>query len=88
MERHHDALMTTCLAVLGELHDLVWAPLGTHLAELGRTDLIIVPHGPLHRLPFHALFDGTQASRRRLDPLGRADHPARLGRRAPPCPHA
>ena len=60
VERHHDALMTTCLAVLGELHDLVWAPLGTHLAELGRTDLIIVPHGPLHRLPFHALFDGTR----------------------------
>ncbi len=27
---------------------------------LDTTDLVIVPYGPLHSLPFHALFDGTQ----------------------------
>ncbi len=60
VERHDETLMVTCLAVLGELHGIVWAPLRTHLAQLGRTDLIVVPHGPLHRLPFHALFDGSK----------------------------
>ena len=58
VDRHHEILMATCLAVLSELHDIVWAPLRPHLGQLGRAELIVVPHGPLHRLPFHALFDG------------------------------
>ncbi|MBD8869508.1 CHAT domain-containing protein [Nocardioides donggukensis] len=59
VDHHHDALLLTCRAVLGDLHDLVWAPLRTHLADLATAELVVVPHGPLHRVPFHALFDGT-----------------------------
>ncbi len=58
--KQHDALRATCLAVLGELYDVLWAPLRPHLAKWGQTDLVVVPHGPLHRIPFPALFDGTR----------------------------
>ncbi len=58
--QQHDALTATCLAVLGELYDVLWAPLRPHLANWGQTDLVVVPHGPLHRIPFPALFDGTR----------------------------
>ena len=58
--KQHDALRTTCLAVLGELYDVVWAPLQPHLAGWGQADLVVVPHGPLHRIPYAALFDGTR----------------------------
>ncbi|MCB0015016.1 MAG: CHAT domain-containing protein, partial [Anaerolineales bacterium] len=39
--------------ILARLHELVMAPLGMLPARL-----MIVPHGPLHYLPFAALFDG------------------------------
>jgi CHAT domain-containing protein len=42
---------------LKELHDELLAPL-MHL--LTTSGLIIVPHGILHLLPFHAFFDGSQ----------------------------
>jgi CHAT domain-containing protein len=38
--------------VLAELHGLLWAPLSEHLAE---SRLVVVPHGPLHAIPFHAI---------------------------------
>ncbi|MEM7349196.1 MAG: CHAT domain-containing protein [Acidobacteriota bacterium] len=47
---YHDAL-----AHLGELYDALVAPIEEHL-EADR--LIIVPHGALHYLPFHAFWDG------------------------------
>jgi len=42
--------------LLQRLYDLVIRPLGDELSKYDR--LIIVPHGPLHYLPFHALHDG------------------------------
>lgn len=40
------------------LHRLIWAPLLAVLENARR--IIIVPHGPLHGVPFHALWDGAQ----------------------------
>lgn len=45
-------------AALARLYTALIAPLSEHLVE--GSDLIIVPHGPLHYLPFAALFDGTR----------------------------
>ena len=43
--------------ILQQLHDHLIQPCAALLA--GHKNLIIVPHGPLHYLPFHALHDGT-----------------------------
>ena len=43
------------LTHLGELYAELLAPIAGHL-DVER--LVIVPHGPLHYLPFHALWDG------------------------------
>lgn len=42
--------------ILQGLYDLLIAPLGDALLPYRR--LIVVPHGALHYLPFHALYDG------------------------------
>jgi tetratricopeptide (TPR) repeat protein len=42
-------------AHLGELYQALMAPLRDRLQA---EHLVIVPHGPLHYVPFHALFDG------------------------------
>jgi CHAT domain-containing protein len=42
--------------LLGRLHTALIQPIADRLAGFDR--LIVVPHGPLHYLPFHALFDG------------------------------
>jgi tetratricopeptide (TPR) repeat protein len=49
-------LGTNVQGLLRRLHELLLAPLDGALAPYPR--LIIVPHGPLHYLPFHALYDG------------------------------
>lgn len=46
--------------LLQQLYKSLIAPLEPYLT--GYNKLIIVPHGPLHYLPFHALFDGGQQS--------------------------
>ncbi len=43
-------------AILKRLYDALIAPLAEHLDE--GADLIVVPHGPLHYLPYAALYDG------------------------------
>ena len=43
-------------AHLRQLYEEVFAPVRTHLSA---RHLVIVPHGVLHYLPFHALLDGT-----------------------------
>jgi tetratricopeptide (TPR) repeat protein len=43
---------------LGRLHDLLLGPLRGHLADAAA--LTIVPHGPLHLVPFQALWDGAR----------------------------
>jgi CHAT domain-containing protein len=49
-------LATNARGLLHRLHKLLVAPLNGALAPYPQ--LIIVPHGPLHYLPFHALYDG------------------------------
>jgi CHAT domain-containing protein len=51
-----EALLRNAQAVLGKLHALLLQPLEAALRPF--SNLIIVPHGPLHYLPFHALYDG------------------------------
>jgi CHAT domain-containing protein len=48
-------LLDAARAHLGELHEELMAPLHDYL---GARHLVMVPHGVLHYLPFHALFDG------------------------------
>ncbi|MGB7349119.1 MAG: CHAT domain-containing protein, partial [Candidatus Acidiferrales bacterium] len=48
-------LLDAARAHMGELHQELMAPLRDHL---GARHLVMVPHGVLHYLPFHALFDG------------------------------
>jgi CHAT domain-containing protein/tetratricopeptide (TPR) repeat protein len=53
MRRHSVALLASARITLADLFRLLVAPLWPQLNEAA--SLIIVPHGPLHRLPFHAL---------------------------------
>ncbi|HZS89247.1 MAG TPA: CHAT domain-containing tetratricopeptide repeat protein [Chloroflexota bacterium] len=55
VRRHGATLYSAALAILGELYARLIAPLAPDLA--GR-DLVVVPHGALHHVPFHALYDG------------------------------
>jgi CHAT domain-containing protein len=52
--RHGAQRLATTRTQLGQLHQGLVAPLASSLPER----LIIVPHGVLHYVPFHALFDG------------------------------
>lgn len=51
-----DQLLRNARGLLTRLHQLLIQPLQPRLNRYHR--LIIVPHGNLHYLPFHALFDG------------------------------
>ncbi len=53
-----ESLVLGAKAALKRLHDALLAPLAADLTANAGTDLIVVPHGPLHYLPFAALFDG------------------------------
>lgn len=50
------ALIRNVQGVLNRLHNRLLGAVAPELATHGR--LLIVPHGPLHYLPFHALFNG------------------------------
>lgn len=52
-----DSLVRTTQAHLKELYDELIAPIAP---KLNANHLIFVPHGLLHYVPFHALFDGKQ----------------------------
>ncbi len=50
-------------AVLNRLHELLWEPvvpllLENRLEDGAENRLTIIPHGILHEIPFHALYDG------------------------------
>jgi CHAT domain-containing protein len=49
-------LLAAARSHLRELHDELVAPLEPLLQSASR--LVVVPHGSLHRVPFHALWDG------------------------------
>ena len=51
-------LRVNALQVLGRLYQALLEPLRHRL--LGRSRVYIVPHGPLHFLPFNLLYDGRQ----------------------------
>lgn len=55
LKRHQARLRLRLNEVLGELYHLLLAPLRPALTA---ARLLMVPAGPLHRLPFHALWDG------------------------------
>jgi CHAT domain-containing protein len=52
---YEKSLLAAAQAHLGQLHQELLAPLRAHLQG---KHLVIVPHGVLHYVPFHALFDG------------------------------
>ncbi|MGF1617560.1 MAG: CHAT domain-containing protein [Acidimicrobiia bacterium] len=56
-ERHAETLIDSARRILFTLYQQLIEPLLPNL-DPATTRLVIVPHGPLHRLPFHALFDG------------------------------
>lgn len=56
IRRHIAALTEKTNVHLRQLHDQLLRPLQRQLE--GRRKLVIIPHGSLHYLPFHALHDG------------------------------
>jgi CHAT domain-containing protein len=66
-DRHMPVLLQSTRRILVGLHRELIAPLADHLSALqssqtppgGPCRLVIAPHGPLHHVPFHALFDGS-----------------------------
>jgi CHAT domain-containing protein len=53
--RHHTRLMRGVQDALGRLYQLLVAPLHEHLVA---EQLLLIPYGVLHLIPFHALWDG------------------------------
>ena len=51
---HSDLLVRTTHGVLAEMHELLWAPL-ERLGLGGVRGWVVSPHGPIHRVPIHAL---------------------------------
>lgn len=73
-ERHMAMLERSTRHLLTQLYDELVSPLEPMLGEIAHiagTDeavkLTVVPHGPLHRVPFHALFDGEQYMLEKFD---------------------
>ena len=54
-QRHADRFLAGIQEVLQEFHDLLLLPLADLLVG---EKLVVIPHGELHGLPFHAFFDG------------------------------
>lgn len=57
VESFQDSFVQATQSHLKELYDELIAPVADHLQA---KHLIFVPHGLLHYVPFHALFDGSQ----------------------------
>jgi CHAT domain-containing protein len=58
LAEHMEAWHFSIVKRLSQLYDFLVAPLLDHLQ--GCTELIIVPHGILYYLPFHALYNGRE----------------------------
>lgn len=56
VRRHSDHLEHSSMACLSELYQMLVEPAESLLGQSSR--LLFVPHGILHGVPFHALFDG------------------------------
>lgn len=57
VRRFEGALAGATHAHLRALHDQLWQPLSSALADARH--VVVVPHGRLHYVPFHALHDGS-----------------------------
>ena len=57
IEAYFGQLRRATNEILSQLYTTVFAPLETMLTG---DRLIVIPHGPLHYVPFHALHDGSQ----------------------------
>ena len=73
-ERHMAVLERSARSLLTQLYDELVAPLEPPLEEMtpvgatgGAAKLIVGHHGPLHGVPFHALFDGGRYMLERFD---------------------
>ncbi len=53
---HIDRLVARARHHLGALYDMLIRPIAE---QLGTRRLVVAPHGALHAVPFHALYDGT-----------------------------
>jgi tetratricopeptide (TPR) repeat protein len=51
-----DGLERNARGILGALYQALIEPLEPHL--VGRERIVVVPYGPTHAVPFHALYDG------------------------------
>ena len=51
-----ERMQTSCDSILQQLHDSIVAPLPKKVREANRW--LVIPHGPLVAVPFHALMDG------------------------------
>jgi CHAT domain-containing protein/tetratricopeptide (TPR) repeat protein len=60
LARHETRLLEGARAALHRLYRLLIAPLHAHLAAVAPQRLLVIPYGPLHLAPFHALWDGRQ----------------------------
>jgi CHAT domain-containing protein/tetratricopeptide (TPR) repeat protein len=56
---HQPRFERACRAVLGELHDMLVAPVADLLPDTPAAPLVVVTHGPLQQIPVHALHDGS-----------------------------
>jgi CHAT domain-containing protein len=56
VREHNALLLATALSHLKDLYDELISPIRD---KLNGTHLVIVPHGSLNYVPFHALYDGT-----------------------------
>jgi tetratricopeptide (TPR) repeat protein len=68
--RQHMALLErSTRQVLTQLYTVLVAPLEPLLEEVGGASekMVVVPHGLLHQVPFHALFDGERYLLERLE---------------------
>jgi tetratricopeptide (TPR) repeat protein len=58
LQRHLPQLHRATNAVLGEMHDLIIAPIQPLLRDIGPSHLTFIPDGVAHDVPFAALFNG------------------------------
>ncbi len=60
VQRHAKTLEQSAQRLLGTLYRQLVAPLADYLPHHPDAPLLIIPHGVLHQVPFHALWDGTR----------------------------
>lgn len=53
-----DGLARNARGILASLHGMLLGPVAAALAAIGCERLVIIPYGPTHSVPFHALYDG------------------------------